>query len=66
MPMWTPQDEDGLLLEHAGQPILERDNGGTWRLELTRKYRHLLGRRVRVTGTRDEFDLIAVRSIDPL
>lgn len=66
MPMWTPQDECGLLLEHAGQPVLQRDDGGTWRLEFNRRYRHFLGRRVRVTGSRDEFDLIAVKAIVPL
>lgn len=64
--MGSPQDDNGLLLERAGAPVLRRDDGGTWRLEISGKYRHLLGQRVHVTGTRDEFDLIAVRSIDPL
>jgi hypothetical protein len=41
------------------------DDGGEWRLEVTRNYPKLLGRRVTVTGTRDGFDLIAVSRIDP-
>lgn len=63
MPMRSPQDESGLLLERDGQPILQRDDGGAWRLEFTCRYQHLLGKRVHITGSRDEFDLIAVNTV---
>nr|WP_235600939.1 DUF5818 domain-containing protein [Sphingobium sp. AM] len=39
-------------------------DGGEWRLEILQRHRHLFGRRVRVSGTRDGFDLLAVDSIE--
>lgn len=55
----------GLLLADGGQLILRMDDGGEWRLEATRSWPALRGKRVSVTGTRDGFDLIAVARIDP-
>ena len=66
MPLGSPQVESGLLLERDGKPVLQRDGGGTWRLEFSSRYRHLLGQRVRITGSRDEFDLIAVKAVDAI
>lgn len=63
MPRGTEHIETGLLLSHHGELVLERDQGGTWRLEAPAKARRLLGRRVHVTGVRDGFDLLAVTSV---
>lgn len=65
MPKGTHHELTGLLLESDGlYPILQIPDGGEWRLELTRRYRHLLGKRVSVTGVRDGFDLLAVTRIE--
>jgi hypothetical protein len=56
---------DGLLLTDRGRLILHMKDGGEWRLETTRGYAKLIGKRVSVTGTRDGFDLLAVSRIDP-
>ncbi len=46
---------------------LELDGGGAWRLEAPwRRTTHLLGRRERVVGIRDGFDLLAVQAIEGL
>jgi hypothetical protein len=41
------------------------DDGGEWRLDVSGRYHHLLGRRVRVSGTRSEFDMLDVKRIEP-
>jgi hypothetical protein len=64
MPRGTTHEETGLLLTDRGQLALARDEGGTWRLDAGWRARRLLGRRVRVVGTRDGFDLLAVTRID--
>lgn len=43
--------------------ILQRDDGGRWRLDAGRRADSLLGRRVRVQGTRSGFDLLDVQRI---
>lgn len=67
MPRGTMHDETGRLSEQDGRWSLRRDGGGTWRLDLgplvTLKARRLVGRRVRIFGTRDGFDLLAVERI---
>ncbi|WP_082441989.1 DUF5818 domain-containing protein [Sphingomonas sp. Leaf257] len=59
----------GWLNIDAGRLVLRPDGGGRWRLDvglLTRwRCRHLIGKRVCVTGIRDEFDLLAVQAITP-
>lgn len=64
MPRWTRHVEEGLLLEQRGGLILQRDDGGRWRIDIDRsaaeKY---LGQRVRVEGIRSEFDLLDVSRI---
>ena len=64
MPMGTRHEVVGLLLEDRGQLALDVEGGGTWRLDAGWKARRLLGRRVRVTGIRDGFDLLAVETIE--
>lgn len=67
MPRGTAHDETGWLNERDGRWSLRRDGGGEWRLDLgllaTIKARRLVGRRVRVRGVRDGFDLLAVERI---
>lgn len=65
MPRGTRHDLTGLLLSRDSCPVLRMDDGGEWRLEITRRHRHLLGTRVQISGTRDGFDLIAVERIEP-
>ena len=54
----------GLLLEHDGGLVINVEGGGTWRLDAGWRARRLLGKRVRVEGIRDGFDLLAVERID--
>lgn len=49
-----------LTIRHGGLAVLP-DEGGTWRLEVTRNYEKWLGKRVQVDGIRDGFDLLAVK-----
>ena len=64
MPRGTAHDLVGLLLRDGRSLILRVDDGGEWRLDAPSGAGSLVGRRVRVTGTRDGFDLLAVRSIE--
>ncbi|MBX9846767.1 MAG: hypothetical protein K2Z80_33650 [Xanthobacteraceae bacterium] len=64
MPQGTRHVLTGLLLEHRGGLVLNVEDGGTWRLDVGRSARRLLGERVRVEGMRDGFDLLAVKRID--
>ncbi|SES13518.1 DUF5818 domain-containing protein [Sphingobium sp. YR768] len=54
----------GVLLANGLLPMLRVDDGGEWRLDISGRYRHLLGKRVRVTGKRSDFDMINVEKID--
>ncbi|MDF2496209.1 DUF5818 domain-containing protein [Sphingomonas sp.] len=67
MPIGTRHDETGWLNEQAGERLLRRDGGGTWRLEMgLRAYwrsRRLLGQRVQVVGKRIDFDVLAVEQL---
>ncbi|PHQ63640.1 MAG: hypothetical protein COC10_05110 [Sphingobium sp.] len=65
MPRGTQHELVGVLLAGDVYPILRVDDGGEWRLDVGRRYRHLLGSRVRVRGTRAEFDMLDVEQIGP-
>jgi len=65
MPRGTHHDEIGLLLREGRFLVLQRDDGGRWRLDVSPRADALLGRRVRVQGTRSGFDLLDVRQIEP-
>ena len=70
MPTGSRHDETGLLLTDQDQLVLQRDGGGTWRLDTPRKIGRLAvqltGRRVRITGIRADFDLLDVESMTAL
>lgn len=70
MPRGTTHDESGRLNEQDGAFTLRLDGGGTWRLEVAgrmhRRASVLVGRRVRIVGVRDGFDLLSVMSIDEM
>jgi len=63
MPLGEPLRLTGLLLQDGATLVLRIDDGGIWRVEGGKAVWRLIGRRVCLTGTRDEFDLVAVRSI---
>ena len=65
MPRGTQHTETGLLLEDAPLLVLDRDGGGRWRLDAPQSAAKLVGQRVRLTGVRDGFDLLAVETIEP-
>jgi hypothetical protein len=64
MPLYTPIDETGILMRENGIAVLVMPGGGRWRLEVVKRIKpEMWGRRVRVIGTRDGFDLIAVKKL---
>lgn len=63
MPRGTQHDETGTLAIERGQLVLRRDDGGTWRLDAPRRAHALIGQRVRVIGTRADFDLLEVATV---
>lgn len=66
MPRGTHEELTGVLMDSDGfHPVLKMPEGGEWRLEVTKRWRHLLGTQVTVAGLRDGFDLIAVDRISP-
>lgn len=65
MPLGSRHEETGVLLREPGALILQRDDGGRWRLDADQGPQALLGKRVRVIGTRSAFDLLDVISIEP-
>lgn len=66
MPRGSRHIETGHLLEGRHGLVLRRDEGGEWRLDAPPRARRLLGRRVRIDGIRDGFDLLAVTAIEPV
>jgi hypothetical protein len=56
----------GILLDNGLYPVLRVPDGGEWRLEILKRHKHLFGSRVKATGTRDGFDLLAVEHIEPV
>jgi len=65
MPRGTRHDLIGILLGDGPYPVLRVADGGEWRLDCTRSCRHFLGQRVRVVGTRSDFDMLDVEWIEP-
>lgn len=69
MPIGSHHDETGWLNDDQGELVLRRDGGGRWRLDvglvLGRRARKLVGRRVKIEGTRIDFDVLAARKIAP-
>lgn len=63
MPKGTRHELTGQLVEGTFYPVLRVADGGEWRLEITKSWRHLLGQRVIITGVRDGFDLVVVHQI---
>ena len=70
MPMGSRHDETGWLNERDGQWLLRRDEGGRWHLDVgfwtAWRSRKLISKRVRIVGTRGEFDLLNVDRIEAL
>ena len=66
MPHGTSHDETGTIWREAGYLVLLRDAGGRWRLDAPLSAERLIGKRVRVVGTRAGFDLLDVQSIEPI
>lgn len=64
MPRGTCHTETGLLLMDGPMLVLDRDAGGRWRLDAPRSAAKFLGQRVKLTGIRDGFDLLAVEKIE--
>ncbi|WP_394440577.1 DUF5818 domain-containing protein [Sphingobium naphthae] len=65
MPRGSQYELTGILLENGLYPVLRMEDGGEWRLDISGRHHHLLGRRVRVSGTRSEFDMLDVKRIEP-
>lgn len=65
MPLGSSHLEKGLLLRDGLWLILQRDDGGRWRLDAHRRAERYLGRRVQVEGIRSDFDILDVRRIEP-
>jgi len=45
--------------------LRDSDGGGRWRLDTPRSAAKLIGQRVRLTGFRNGFDLLAVEMVEP-
>ncbi|TVV72872.1 DUF5818 domain-containing protein [Sphingomonas solaris] len=58
-------DETGMLMRVGGGFALRRDSGGLWRLDLHRTPVDLVGKRVRVIGTRTGPDVVDVDGVQP-
>ncbi len=65
MPSGSFHAEEGLLLRQRGGLILQRDDGGRWRLDADPDVERMLGQRVRVEGIRSGFDLLEVSRVVP-
>ena len=60
MPLGSRHREEGMLLREGAWLILQRDDGGRWRLNGDPGLEKYLGLRVRIEGIRSGFDLIEV------
>ena len=58
--------ETGLLVRDGHMLVLKRDEGGRWRIDPDRKSEKLVGERVRIKGTRVDFDILHVATIERL
>lgn len=66
LPRGTRHDVIGLLNGNWPFPNLRVKDGGTWRLHISLRHRHLIGQQVRVIGTRSDFDLLDVQYIEAI
>lgn len=64
MPRGTRHELTGLLLDDRPCPILRLRDGGEWRLDISGRYAQFIGRHVRVTGKRSDFNLLDVERIE--
>lgn len=64
MSLGTQHTLVGLLFTGNRFPVLRVDGGGQWQLDLPSKHQSLIGRRVRITGVRSEFDMLDVTEAD--
>jgi Protein of unknown function (DUF5818) len=65
VPLGSEHHESGLLIHGAHSLLLQRDEGGRWRLDAPRKAHRLVGRRVTIEGKRSGFDRLDVDRIYP-
>jgi hypothetical protein len=65
VPLGSVHCEFGLLLREGAWLILQRDDGGRWRLKADPGAEKMLGRRVQVDGVRSGFDGLDVALITP-
>ncbi|WP_416385196.1 DUF5818 domain-containing protein [Sphingomonas sp. LY54] len=65
MPIGSFHSETGLLLRQRGRLILQRDNGGRWRLEADAETEQYVGQRVEIEGIRSGFDVLDVVRLGP-
>ena len=63
MPRGSHHDVIGIVLQDGRRTILRVEGGGEWHLDSDRSFTRYLGRRVRVQGTRDGFDLLCVQTV---
>lgn len=63
MPLGKFCIEEGLLLRQRGGLILQKDDGGRWRLDADPEAGRMIGQRVRVEGVRSDFDVLHVSRI---
>lgn len=64
MPRGSRHELTGMLLAHGQSLTLRVADGGERRLDVPARAWSLVGRRITVTGTRDDFDLLAVASME--
>lgn len=63
MSIGSKHQESGLLVKEGNALLLQRDDGGYWRLEAPRKAYRLVGQRVELVGSRCGFDELIVERI---
>ena len=66
MPRPSTHIIEGLILQGSVYPILRTDDGGRWQLDLPQHYHAMVNRRVRVEGTRSQFDMLDVTRVTAL
>ena len=64
LPLGTAHEETGWLAREGAWLVLMREAGGRWHLDTSGRHDQLVGKRVLVTGTRGEFDILNVERID--
>ena len=64
LPIGTLHEETGWLAREGSWLVLMRDAGGRWRLDTIGRHDRLIGKRVRVSGIRGDYDILDVKRID--